>query len=257
LSTGPCREVLERATEALLGFALPSACFGCGRPLGRRQHLGACPRCWTALRPLEGLLCPSCSLPAASRTDLLGPARGRCAACVRRRFGFEAARAAVIYDRLAGRFLRRAKLSRRRELLDPLGELLVRTLETSGFAEGSELVVPVPARIGTRLARGFNPALDLARAVSRRLAVPLAPGALRARLGVPAAKRSPAAVRRSRAGRAFAARRALDARDVLLVDDVMTTGATADGCARALLAAGARRVRVAVWARTPPRVDRV
>lgn len=161
----------------------------------------------------------------------------------------------MLYDPLARRFLLRVKLGKRRELLDVLGETLASTLVETGFAEGCDRVVPVPARIGALLVRGFNPARDLARVVSARLGIPLVARALGARGAEPAAKLLNAAARRARAARAFAPRARLDGASVLLVDDVLTTGATADGCARALLGAGARRVRIAIWARTtPPRV---
>jgi predicted amidophosphoribosyltransferase len=115
-----------------------------------------------------------------------------------------------------------------------------------GFLEGE--VVPVPAHPHRRRARGYDPAELLARALARRTGLPLV-AALR-REGAPV--RQIGASRRVRLapGRlAFAARGPAPARAVL-VDDVHTTGATLDACARALRSAGCERVVAVTWART-------
>ncbi len=161
-------------------------------------------------------------------------------------------RAAVIYDATARRFLLRAKLGHRRELLRPLGEQLARAMRQSGFAADSELVVPVPSHPWSRWSRGFNAAGELGAVVARRTGHAFDPHALAVRWTKTAVKTLPAPSRRSRTRNAFRARRRLRGSSVLLVDDVITTGATAEACATALRRAGARQVRVAAWARTPP-----
>ncbi len=249
-----CRRQLVYPALALL---LPTDCFGCGRDLGPLQYLGACPGCWCSLRPPRAPVCVECALPLPAGTDLEGPAAGRCARCVigpRLRCG--RVRAAVPYDELARRFMLRAKLGRRRELLAPLGRQLARVLAHGGLAREADAVVAVPTHPWMLLRRGFNPAAELARRVARGLGLPLIRRALvrRMRAGRPA-KRLRAAQRRRVSREAFAGRRSLRDLRILLVDDVLTTGATAEACGAALRAAGAREVRVAVWARTPLRRD--
>ncbi|HTE06814.1 MAG TPA: phosphoribosyltransferase family protein, partial [Planctomycetota bacterium] len=111
------------------------------------------------------------------------------------------------------------------------------------------LVVPVPARRASRRQRGYDQAVGLADGFARALGLRLDPRALvRRREDGPQAGRSRARRRRQAAG-AFRARPArVHGWRVVLVDDVLSTGATADAAARALLAAGARSVRVAVLA---------
>jgi predicted amidophosphoribosyltransferase len=163
-------------------------------------------------------------------------------------------RAAVVYDAVARSFVLRAKFGGRRELLAVLGRQLAQVLRTTGFAEPCTVVTPVPSHPWVRLRRGFNPALELARPVSASLGLPLARRALLRRLGRPGpTKRLGATRRRLAAERAFRPGSSLSGDRVLLVDDVLTTGATAEGCAAALLDAGAESVRLAVWARTPLR----
>jgi predicted amidophosphoribosyltransferase len=196
--------------------------------------------------------CPGCAEPLGPTHDLCGPAGGRCLRCVVRPRGFDAACSAVVYTAAARRVVLRIKLGRRPELLGELGSQLARAVAARGWPRERPLVVPVPAHPLRRLSRGFDPALTLARTLSRRLRLPLAAGLL-ARHPFDRRRRGQGAARRRRA--ALAAyrlrRRARCSGTVLLVDDVLTSGATAEACARHLRAAGAVRVLVATWARTP------
>ena len=233
-------------------FLLPSRCFACDLPLPRVQLLGACTACWASLARSPRLCCRRCALPLPLAADASGPALACCARCAVSPLPFERAVAAVAYDAQARRFLLRAKEGYRPELFVPLGRQLAAAVAVSGLLEDFDAVVPVPSSVLARWRRGFDPARALARELARAAGRPLLGTALRRQgLGGPAAKALNATERWAGAGRYVSAERGVRGARLLLVDDVLTTGATASACSRALRGAGADSVCIAVWARTP------
>jgi ComF family protein len=144
------------------------------------------------------------------------------------------------------------KYSYHSTLASPMGELMARYLQEAPLT--ADVLVPVPLHPHRQRTRGYNQSLLLAREVSRRLGLPMAAGALlRRRDTPPQARAAEADARRRNVAGAFACRPgAVAGRRVLLVDDVTTTGATLDACARALLAQGGAS---SVWALTFARED--
>jgi len=237
--------------EAAVWF-LPSRCFACGRSLPRAQLAGACMACWALLIPSPDRRCRRCALRLPDRATDDGPAAGCCALCAIRPLPFERTAAAVDYDSAARRFLLRAKNGQRPEVLRPLAGQLAAAVSLTRLADGIDGIVPVPSALTARWRRGFNPAGELARELARATGHPLLTGLLRKRgLGGLAVKALKGRARWDEAGRGIVAGRVVPGAKILLVDDVLTTGATAAACAKALRAAGALEVRVAVWARTP------
>jgi predicted amidophosphoribosyltransferase len=232
---------LRRAWDQVAVHLLPSRCFVCETPLPALQLLGGCASCWCRLAPSRGPACPRCALPLADGSLT-------CASCARHPLPLEAATAAFVYDDVARRFLLRAKRSGRPELLGPFGRQLAAAVRVSGIAAGAGVVVGVPSDGWTRLRRGFDPAGLIASALARELGVPVV-RVLRRKMRYAAAKSLSRPARWRSTRRAFVARGRVRG-TVLLVDDVLTTGATASACALALAEAGATSVRLAVWART-------
>jgi ComF family protein len=132
-----------------------------------------------------------------------------------------------------------------------LAEALLAAPGAQELLRGSDVLVPVPLHPRRRRERGFNQAEVLAQELARRVGRPCAPAALVRRKDTASQAGLSAAARRRNVAGAFAVRRhtQVAGRVVTLVDDVLTTGATAHACARALLAAGVSEVRLLAVAR--------
>lgn len=128
--------------------------------------------------------------------------------------------------------------------------LAAEVLRHGGLPVGS-LLVPVPAGRASLRLRGMNPAGEIARSLAAQLALPLARGALRRRRETPRQTSLGRRARQQGATDLFLASSRVLGRHVAVVDDVMTTGSTAQAAASALLAAGAASVTILVAARTP------
>lgn len=205
-----------------------------------------------------GLLpCPGCGLRSAGR-------HGMCAVC--RRAGPRPGSTAALawlgpYGGPLGRAVRALKYRGATRAARWMGVRLAATVRSAGWRP--ELVCPVPLHVSRLSARGYNQAALVGLALARALGLPFAQALARTRATAPQARLA----RRARAANVAGAFRAdgdaVAGRSVLLVDDVLTTGATAQACRAALLAAGAREVRVVVVARAeragsqgpPPRFE--
>ncbi len=248
------RESLAGLAARLLGpFLLAEArCPACGRAWPRRTGADSalCPDCLAGHQPPEGAACPGCGArpPAPQATALT------CGACLRAPRPWGRLMAAGPYDGRLRELILAYKFEGRLDLGRQLQELLLAAF-ARGLADfpelsGCELLVPVPLHPRRLLSRGFNQSREIARLLAARRALPIRQEALeRVRQTIPQMELG-ARERVENIRGAFAARReAVEGRGVLLVDDIMTTGATLEECARTLAAAGAARVDVLVLAR--------
>jgi predicted amidophosphoribosyltransferase len=216
----------------LLDVLLPTRCSACEA----RGSSVFCSGCRDALIRLAPPLCARCGSPGA------WPVR-RCAECSGRRIAFATARAAIVYDARARRFVHAWKERGLRSLAREAGSLVAETLSRPEVAA----LTYVPADGDRSLKRGHRPAESLARELGRIWRLPVEPLVRRAR--TVERQRGLGLVERRRNVRgAFAPARASPGR-VCLVDDVYTSGATASAAATALRKGGARRVEVVTLAR--------
>jgi ComF family protein len=195
-------------------------------------------RCWSGIKRYSGPACRICSTPLSSEfADV-------CAGCLRNPPPFSRAKGFGIYEGALADAIHHYKFRGIRRLHAPLGRLML-DLELSGI----DALVPVPLTVRKLRERGFNQSLLLARVISRNTGVPLIFNGLLKREGTLPQIGLSAAARISNIRRAFSAERRFDGMRVMLVDDVMTTGATARECSKELLKAGAKEVVVFVLAR--------
>ncbi|HEX8232944.1 MAG TPA: ComF family protein [Caulobacteraceae bacterium] len=245
--SAPAGNRRRRAGRALLDLVLPP------RPLdgsGAAQSRGLSGEAWGLIRFLEAPVCDGCGAPF-EHTEIAS----RCPECLSARRLVSRVRAACLYDEHSRELILRLKHADRTELAGLFAAWIGRA--AAELVEQADAVAPVPLHPWRLFRRRYNQAAEVARPLARRARKPYLPDALvRARGGESQAGKSASARRRNVAA-AFtvppAKRRLVEGRRILLIDDVLTTGATVEACARALLRAGASEVDAAVIARVRER----
>jgi ComF family protein len=223
-------------------------CGACGAPLERPTRGPICTGCWNSILPITPPLCDGCGDPLPGWRTVSIPL-ARCPRCRRAARVVDRSRAIGVYDGALRAIIHALKYGGRRSLARPLAELM--RARGADLLAGATAAVPVPLHRSRRRERGFNQADDLAR----HLQLPVV-AALKRTRATSAQADLPAARRHGNVRGAFAPTRhaaALAGTVVLLVDDVSTTGATLDACARALKTAGVREVRAITAARVVSR----
>lgn len=235
-----------RAWHTLVDLVFPPRCLVCHHPprLGRDAF---CERCVDELFHDQRLSCPGC----ATTVGPFSLHNGQCAECRRHRPVFDAALRLGIYDGVLGEAIRKIKHASHEGLADRLAERWAEQHRAQFLAMRPDAILPVPLHWRKRLWRGYNQSQALARGLAERLGLPCRTRWLTRVKGTREQKTMTSLVERLENVRdAFRARVPLSGLRLVLIDDVMTTGATASEAARALKKAGAIWVGVAVLART-------
>ena len=240
--------------RAVLDFLLPPQCLTCDWPVGVPGQF--CAKCFTNVAFISAPCCVQCGVGFAYAREGGGGEDGTellCPACRASPPPWDEGRAALRYDDHSKRILLPFKYHDRPELAAALAPMMARA--GAALLARAGVLVPVPLHRRRLFTRRYNQSALLARALARLSGVPVVPDLLRrtratVSLGRPgvfariAAVEGAFAVRPSRVARLAGVR-------VLLIDDVMTSGATAAACTEVLLAAGAAGVDVLVAARVP------
>jgi ComF family protein len=245
-------------SRALFSLVFPDDCRVCGNPLNTISRIPVCAGCLALPEPLSAeFFCVDCRTPFLNSFPL--DAAGRCALCRSGLRGFDAAYCFGSYEGVLRQLIHIYKYGCVKTLARPLGDLLARAMPRD---ERFDAVVPVPLHWRRQWARGFNQSALLGRALARRSGIPLLPALLRTRstavqAGLSNSSRRQNVVAAFRVRRTGGFARKLAGRRILLIDDVLTTGATAAACAIALKRAGAARVALLTVARVDRRMNGV
>ena len=244
--------------RAVLDAVLPPLCLGCSEIVGAPGAL--CTVCWQGFSFISAPQCACCGTPFA---EDLG-ADALCVACLTRKPRYHRARAALVYDSGSKQLVLPFKHGDRTDIARACGGWMARA--GAELLASADLVAPVPLHWRRLFMRRYNQALLLARIVVRTAVAQqtggqqaggryllLAPDLLRRRRWTGSQAGLKAKERRSNVREAFDIhpkwRTEVAGKTVLLIDDVLTTGATVEACARALERAGAQRVDVLTLAR--------
>jgi competence protein ComFC len=245
---------LAEAGDAVVSVLFPAGCRLCERLLLRASRLPICEECLASFAAMPGRVCRICGSPPETSfvtvprppeiTDIVEEDRPVCATCRVRAYGFDRARSYAAYDGALVRAIVMLKFER----MEPLGAWFADRLVEVALGEAEtfavDVVVPVPLHFERERERGYNQADLIAKPLARRLGLPYRAVLLMRTRPRPDKQVLSLSERWESVRGAFATRPGsqVDKLRVLLVDDVVTTGATLDACAKALRGAGAKSV---------------
>lgn len=228
-------EVFRFGLRQVLDFALPPRCAGCGTIVADLHSF--CADCWTKVEFLGEPGCATCGIPLEA-TDA-----DTCGACIAQPPRIDRMRAAVAYDELSRSVALRLKYRRK--------VALARTMAPLVQAGGQPILAPVPLHRTRLWYRGFNQSVLVARELARPTGLSADPHLLKRVKRTPALGGMSLSQRRKLVAGAFRVdpKADLQGRTIVLVDDLLSTGRTANAYAKALQKAGASRVELVSWAR--------
>lgn len=237
--------VLRRAAGVALDAVLPPRCLKCGAVVDGDGLL--CAACWPAVSFLAEPLCARCGISFPYPVE----GRAECAACLAEPPAFDAARAVFVYDDASRPLVLGFKHGDQLHAAPGFARWLARA--GAAVIGEADLIVPVPLHWTRLFRRRFNQAAVLANALARLTGLPAAPDLLRRRRRTSSQGLLGRRARARNVAGAFALRPGGEAkvagRAVLLLDDVLTSGATANACAAVLRRAGARKIFILTLAR--------
>lgn len=240
----PLQSVARRVGRSALDLLFPPLCVSCRTPVAEPYSL--CAACWRAIAFLDGPCCMQCGYPF----DFDPGAGTRCAGCLARPPVFDQARAVMRYDDKSRDLILAFKRADRLDLVPAFANWLQRA--GHGLIDQADLIVPVPLHRTRLWQRRYNQSALLAQEISRRTGRPADLFLLERVRRTPSQGEMPSAkARRRNVLGAFQVvnQPLLRGKVVLLIDDVYTTGATLEACARALKRAKAQRILVLTLAR--------
>lgn len=231
-------ETLKSLTALAVDFALPPRCAGCGDQVEEQGSF--CTTCWPQLQWLGNSGCQTCGIP------LIATEAEICGRCLAQPPIIDRTRAALAYDEMARGVALKLKYGRK----VGLSRVMARYMAPLKGEWGKEaLIVPVPLHRWRLWNRGFNQSGEVAKALASMWGTAISHDALiRTRRTQPLKGMNPSQ-RRDMVRGAFQADARVKGRTVVLIDDVITSGSTAEACAKALRKAGAARVELICWAR--------
>lgn len=234
MSILPQASAARRFARQAAGALLPTSCLLCGSDAAGQL---LCLACQDDLPNLPSALCPLCNEQTTHSE--------RCGACLKDTPFFDRTTARFRYDFPVDRIIHALKYGHQLAVANWLAKQMAESMNKDDL----DLIIPMPLHPSRLRERGFNQSAEIARYLGNRLELPVDRSALHRIRATPPQAELPVRERQRNVRGAFECHSDFRGRHLLLIDDVMTTGATLNECARVLKLHGARRITVAVAAR--------
>ena len=228
---------MNRLVATVLDWIYPPVCVGCGLiiPVNKVQEkeMGMCLHCQELFEPIEPYTCKVCGVPTKIEVD-------RCVSCLGKSFEFDKNTATFLYDELIRDLLLKLKFTRKKQIAHSLGQLWAAHVKD---IPKDVSLVPLPMHAKKKRERGFNQAEVLAKALGKKFGVSVV-NAVERVVDTPPQSGLHPRQRVDNIKGAFAVVKAENAKgkNYIVVDDIYTTGASLNECARVLKDAGAKSV---------------
>lgn len=246
---------LSQWLQTALDFVFPAECQYCHGFLGNERIVIFCRTCWETISLIREPRCPRCGQPHTSKKIHESPLPLPCRVCRATTPFFDRALAAAYYEDMLKEAIHQFKFRQKTALGNPLAQILATTLSKEFHLFNNHTVLPVPLHRTRQRQRGYNQSAILAKEVARHFHLPLVLNNLRRiRPTESQARLNGRKARQENVKDAFqvTSPAELCEKQVILVDDVMTTGATVNECAKTLKKAGVKSVLVLTVSRPDP-----
>lgn len=238
---------MKRITKKMLDLLVPPVCPICSTPIFETGTL--CPSCFAAMHFITDPCCQVCGHPFPFDTlgDLV------CPKCLANPPLFHKAVSVLVYDDMSKRILLPFKHGDRLDFVPLMAKMMA--IRGKSVIENADVIIPIPLHRFRLLRRKYNQSALLASAISKNFHKPYAPDGLKRIRSTPRQGKLSPEQRRQNVAHAFCVNKHYDFKDksVLLIDDVLTTGATANECAKVLLKAGAKQIDILTFATAVPK----
>jgi len=247
------QNMIEYIIEGLYNFVFPLDCKICEKPIRESKGYSICEDCFKTIELIEHPYCIKCGKPLPI-TDFFEQNREiLCLDCKRKKYSFEFSRSTGIYNKVLKKCIHLLKYYGEKKLAKPLGKLMVDyLLKNNEFENKFDLIIPVPLHKNDLKKRGFNQSLLLSKIIGDYFSIPVGESILIKHKITPFQVNLSKKEREKNILKAFSVEKPeeINGKSIMILDDVFTTGATVEECAKELIKSRAKNIFVLTLART-------
>ena len=247
------QSMIEYIKEGLLNFVFPLDCKICEKPIRESRGYSICEDWFKTIELIEHPYCIKCGKPLLTNDFFEQNREILCLDCKRKKYSFEFSRSIGIYHKTLKKCIHLFKYYGEKKLAKPLGKLMVDyLLKNNEFENKFDLIIPVPLHKNDLKKRGFNQSVLISKVIGDYFSVPVGESVLTKKTETSFQVNLSKKEREKNILKAFSVEKSeeIKGKNILILDDVFTTGATVEECAKELIKSQANNIFVLTLART-------